>query len=49
MLDLVSFEVGVCMVILVMIVYCCVIIDGDIKDKYVLVMGGLGWVGYYVI
>jgi len=47
--DAASFEVGACIGIPIMTAHRCVFADGDANDKWVLVTGGAGRVGYYAI
>jgi NADPH2:quinone reductase len=45
----VSFEIGACMGIPVMTAHRCVLADGSIAGRTVLVQGGAGAVGYYAV
>lgn len=47
--DNASFEVGAMMGIPAMTAHRCVMADGEVKDKIILVTGGAGRVGYYAI
>lgn len=47
--DGVEFEVGACMGIPAMTAHRCVLADGPVKDKTVLVQGGAGAVGFYAV
>ena len=44
-----NFHVGACMGIPVMTAHRCVMADGPVKDKLILVTGGAGRVGHYAI
>lgn len=47
--DNTSFEAGAMMGIPAMTAHRCVLADGEVKDKIILVTGGAGRVGYYAI
>jgi NADPH2:quinone reductase len=47
--DKANFLVGACMGIPAMTAHRCVLADGPVKDKLVMVTGGAGRVGYYAI
>jgi NADPH2:quinone reductase len=47
--DNVSFEVGACLGIPVMVSHRCVFADGPVKDQVLLITGGAGRVGFYAI
>lgn len=47
--DGIDFEVGACMGIPAMTAHRCVLADGPVKDKTVLVQGGAGAVGFYAV
>jgi len=47
--DAVDFEVGACMGIPAMTAHRCVLADGPVKGKTVLVQGGAGAVGFYAV
>jgi NADPH2:quinone reductase len=47
--DAVDFEVGACMGIPAMTAHRCVLADGPVEDKTVLVQGGAGAVGFYAV
>jgi NADPH2:quinone reductase len=47
--DGVDFEVGACMGIPAMTAHRCVLADGPVRDKTVLVQGGAGAVGFYAV
>ena len=44
-----SFEIGACMGIPAMTAHRCVLADGDVRNKTILVTGGAGRVGHYAI
>lgn len=47
--DAVDFEIGACMGIPAMTAHRCVLADGPVRDKTVLVQGGAGAVGFYAV
>jgi NADPH2:quinone reductase len=47
--DTTSFEAGACLGIPCMTAYRCVYLDGDVRDRWILVTGGAGAVGHYAV